>query len=287
MFNAIYRRSFLLFYSVRMPSSNCRITLLLPFVKCTPSFTCYVSPAPPPQDFCIKPDVFYERLYGSLMSVYSEISSVVGHFGQRGRAGSSEVVPKVKQTLAKPFYLFLAPDVRLPKWSNHLTIINPLSKNGNQIKLIILHWIEKNGGPRIFFGGQVWNKYDLVSLGFIPNLLTKGYQIWNKLAGISELFSTLIDFLFYFYVNGSIGIVQKIDFEIRPDLGCTTLKTSRKVVLDNPPVCLSVLLSLFPRALTGVRFHRSSWNFRGMFGYMGHCAVPIFEAIREPVYKII
>ena len=56
-------------------------------------------------------------------------------------------------------------------------------------------------------------------------------------------------------------------------------------------VCLSVLpsvlLSLFPRALTGVRFKRSSWNFRGMFGYMGHCAVPIFEAIREPVYKII
>jgi len=24
-----------------------------------------------------------------------------------------------------------------------------------------------------------------------------------------------------------------------------------------------------------------------MFGYMGHCAVPIFKAIREPVYKII
>jgi len=34
--------------------------------------------------------------------------------------------------------------------------------------------------------------------------------------------------------------VQKIDFEIRPDLGCTNLKTSRKVVLDNPSVCLSV-----------------------------------------------
>jgi len=32
------------------------------------------------------------------------------------------------------------------------------------------------------------------------------------------------------------GIVQKIDFEIRPDMGCTTLKTSRKVVLDNPSV---------------------------------------------------
>jgi len=102
-------------------------------------------------------------------------------------------------------------------------------------------------------------------------------------------------FFYYFHVNGSIGIVQKIGFEIRPDLGCTTLKTSRKVVLENPSVCLSVcvsvcpsvLLSLFPRALTGLRFNRSSWNFRDMFGYMGHCAVPIFEAIREPVYKII
>jgi len=37
---------------------------------------------------------------------------------------------------------------------------------------------------------------------------------------------------FYFHVNGSIGIVQKIDFEIRPDLGCTTPKTSRKVVFS-------------------------------------------------------
>ena len=39
--------------------------------------------------------------------------------------------------------------------------------------------------------------------------------------------------------NGSVGIVQKIDFEIRPDLGCTALKTSRKAVLDNLSVCLS------------------------------------------------
>ena len=49
---------------------------------------------------------------------------------------------------------------------------------------------------------------------------------------------------YYFHVNGSIGIVQKIDFEIRPDLGCTTLRTSRKVVLDNPSAsCLSVFFN--------------------------------------------
>ena len=57
---------------------------------------------------------------------------------------------------------------------------------------------------------------------------------------------------FYFHVNGSIGIVQKIDFEIRPDLGCTTPKTSRKVVLDNPSVCLSVCLCVCLSVLLSV-----------------------------------
>jgi len=33
---------------------------------------------------------------------------------------------------------------------------------------------------------------------------------------------------------------KKNDFEIRPDLGCTTIETSRKVVLDDMSVCLSV-----------------------------------------------
>ena len=50
--------------------------------------------------------------------------------------------------------------------------------------------------------------------------------------------------LFYFHVNGSIGIVQKIDFEIRPDLGCSTPKSSGKVVFGNPSVCLSVCLAV-------------------------------------------
>jgi len=57
--------------------------------------------------------------------------------------------------------------------------------------------------------------------------------------------------IFYFHVNGRIGILQKIDFEIRPDLGCTTLKTSRKVVLNNPSVCLYVCFFCFRAASLG------------------------------------
>ena len=102
--------------------------------------------------------------------------------------------------------------------------------------------------------------------------------------------------------HGSSGIVQKIDR--KPDLGCTTIKKLRKVVLDNPSVCvcvcvclsvsvclsdclsdcLSVCLCLsaclavaFLAALTGVSVNRSSWNFRGMLSYMGHCVVSIFD----------
>jgi len=40
------------------------------------------------------------------------------------------------------------------------------------------------------------------------------------------------------------GIVQNIEFEIRLDLGCTIFKTSRKVILDNPSVCVSVCLAV-------------------------------------------
>ena len=60
-----------------------------------------------------------------------------------------------------------------------------------------------------------------------------------KQANISMCHDSLFQ-PFYFHVNGSIGIVQKIEFKIRPDLRCTTFKTSRKVVLDNPSECLSV-----------------------------------------------
>ena len=52
-------------------------------------------------------------------------------------------------------------------------------------------------------------------------------------------------------------------------------------------VCVSVLLYPFPQSLTGVRVNRSSWNFRCMFGNIGHCDVSIFVAIRQPVYMII
>jgi len=57
-------------------------------------------------------------------------------------------------------------------------------------------------------------------------------------------------------VYGNIGIVQKIELEIRPDLGCTTIEKSRKVVSDNPSVCLSHC-PLFCRSLTGVSVNRS------------------------------
>jgi len=60
---------------------------------------------------------------------------------------------------------------------------------------------------------------------------------------VSQIFVTVTK-RFYFYVNGSIGIVQKIEFEMRPDLGCITFKTSIKEVLDNPSVCLSVCVPI-------------------------------------------
>jgi len=44
--------------------------------------------------------------------------------------------------------------------------------------------------------------------------------------------------------HGSIGIVQKIELEIRPDMGWTTIETSEKVVLDKPSVFLSVCLAV-------------------------------------------
>jgi len=38
----------------------------------------------------------------------------------------------------------------------------------------------------------------------------------------------------------SVGIVRKIEFEIRPDPEYKTIETSGRVVFDNPCVCLSV-----------------------------------------------
>ena len=85
-----------------------------------------------------------------------------------------------------------------------------------------------------------------LSWGFEKDVNIYTVLISNRPCGffLSDVFDNLITS--YFHVNGSIGIVQKIEFEIRPDLGCTTSKTSKKVVLDNPfvCVCLSVYLSV-------------------------------------------
>ena len=83
----------------------------------------------------------------------------------------------------------------------------------------------------------------------------------------SAIFCLALYFMYLYFTsdNGSIGIVQKIDFEIRPDLGCTTLKTSRKVVLDNPSVCQSVRPSvcLCPTVCLAVAFPASSHGRKG------------------------
>ena len=71
-------------------------------------------------------------------------------------------------------------------------------------------------------------------------------EVWKFIATlhVCGMVACLPVYLFYFHVNGSIGIVQKIDFELRPDSGCTTLKTSNKVVLNIPSLCMSVCVSV-------------------------------------------
>ena len=66
--------------------------------------------------------------------------------------------------------------------------------------------------------------------------------------------------------HGSVGIVQKIDFEIRPDLGCTNFKTSRKLVLDNSSVCLSVCLCVWLSVCASVRAVALVANSQGRKG---------------------
>ena len=73
--------------------------------------------------------------------------------------------------------------------------------------------------------------------------------------------STNLTIHFYFHVNGSIRIAQKIDFEIRPDLGCMTLKTSRKMVLDNPSVRpWTKIMESKPRSTPSRLLHISSFK---------------------------
>jgi len=112
----------------------------------------------------------------------------------------------------------------------------------------------------------IWGEYESDSIvGLKRNTeLEQGWAIsleWKLLVGKPKhackggcLPSILLPCQCYFHVSGSIGIVQKIDFEIKPDLGCTTPKTSRKVLLDNPSVCLSV----WPSVCLAVAFPASS-----------------------------
>jgi len=46
----------------------------------------------------------------------------------------------------------------------------------------------------------------------------------------------LFFFLFYFHVNGSIGIVLKIEFEIKPTLGCFRVLTEYKTSFLKGPL---------------------------------------------------
>jgi len=89
--------------------------------------------------------------------------------------------------------------------------------------------------------------------------------------------------------HGSIGIVQKIAFEIRPDFWCTLQQPSKR-----RGKCGTIRLCVCPRsccsfwrALTGLNVNRLRWNFRGMFLYKGHLVVSMLVAIPEPMYKII
>ena len=101
--------------------------------------------------------------------------------------------------------------------------------------------------------------------------------------------------------HGSIGIVQKIEFEIRTGLGCTTIETSRKVVLDSPSVCVRVCLCVSaresdcPSVGLAVAFSANSHGCKGkpieikrcMFGHIRQCVVSIFVSICPPIFKII
>ena len=90
-----------------------------------------------------------------------------------------------------------------------------------------------------------------VSCLAVGTLKKKGLKQANTSMSHNSLFQP-----FYFMSMEVLASCKKIDFKMRPDLGCATLKASRKVDLDNPSVCLSVCLSccrFSPRALTGVR----------------------------------
>ena len=86
--------------------------------------------------------------------------------------------------------------------------------------------------------------------------------------------------------HGKVGIMQKLEFEMRPDVGCTTFKTSRIVVLDNPSVSVSPSCCCLFRELSRANGLTEGVETLGACSNMGHGVVFIFEAIRQPVYNI-
>ena len=92
--------------------------------------------------------------------------------------------------------------------------------------------------------GRIENILRLCFCGFPIYFLSCFIARTPKANGMGRGSIGLLQARFYSHVNGRIGIVQNSEYEIRRDLGCTTLETSRKVVLDNPSVRVCVCLSL-------------------------------------------
>jgi len=81
--------------------------------------------------------------------------------------------------------------------------------------------------------------------GMHPPLAQKIAKVWDfKQKGRSSINKIIWQ---AFFTSMSMEVLASCKkSEIRPDLGCTTFKTSRNVVLDNPTVCvcLSVYLAV-------------------------------------------
>ena len=113
--------------------------------------------------------------------------------------------------------------------------------------------LDNNAQTNVMLSEKRQNNVEFVTFCF---KISDFVLIFPKMLAFITIYKYLA--LYYFHVNGRIGIVQKIDFEIRPNLGCTTSKTSRKVVLNNLSVRLSVCLSVRLSVCLAVAFPASS-----------------------------